>query len=529
LNWLAPLIAVMSSGFSCAFGVAYGTFAAADTDPYGYVSQADLIANGSLRLQLDAFRSMPWRDAVSSFIPPGYTLSPDGSYAVPVYSIGLPLLMGVAQRLLGDRVVIFYVVPLLGAFAVWMTYRLGREIGNSLTGAMAAVLVATSPALLYQVTQPVSDVPAMALWTASLAFAIRPTPKSALAAGLAASMAILIRPNLVPLSAVIGCFLLLDSMLANGPNGKNIRPVVLFSAGLVPGCAAVALINAYLHGSPFRSGYGPLDVMFGVEHILPNLDRYPRWLLTSQTPFIYLGVLAPVVLPTRRVWMLLAFCSILFLMTVSYYPFGRDDQVYLRFLLPLYPPLLVLSVVVLRASLRRAQPNAVIRVGGATLCVAAVAVWQLSRAEGAFVVHLVEQRYVTVGRYVRDVLPANAVYIAELHSGTIRYYSQRLTINGERLDGDSLDLAIETMTRMGRPPFIVLEEGERPQFTRRFANQEFGKLDWPPRHRTFDGVVVNIWDPGDRESFVSGTIVPTYDIGMRKPPLVLTMPPTSRP
>ena len=37
-----------------AVGVRWGTFAAADSDPYGYVSEADLMARGSLRCQRGA-------------------------------------------------------------------------------------------------------------------------------------------------------------------------------------------------------------------------------------------------------------------------------------------------------------------------------------------------------------------------------------------------------------------------------------------------------------------------------------------
>ena len=89
----------------------------------------------------------------------------------------------------------FCVVPLLGALAVWMTARLGARVHSHLAGAVSAVLLATSPAFLYQVVQPVSDVPAAAWWTMALAFAVLESAGAALVAGLAASMAILTRPK----------------------------------------------------------------------------------------------------------------------------------------------------------------------------------------------------------------------------------------------------------------------------------------------------------------------------------------------
>ena len=90
--------------------------------------------------------------------------------------------MALFQRLAGARAV-FYVVPLLGGLCVWMTSVLGTSVHGRLTGTLAAILVATSPSFLVELMAPASDVAATALWTSTLALALRNSPAAAFAPG----------------------------------------------------------------------------------------------------------------------------------------------------------------------------------------------------------------------------------------------------------------------------------------------------------------------------------------------------------
>src|SRR5205085_7852827 len=99
------------------------------------------------------------------------------------------------------------------------------------------------------------------------------------------SVAILTRPNLVPLAAVAIAFV--------AGHQDAMRRVALFTGGVVPGCLAVGAINAYLYGSPFRSGYADLHTLYAWSNAIPNIDRYPRWLVGSETPFMCLAFVAP--------------------------------------------------------------------------------------------------------------------------------------------------------------------------------------------------------------------------------------------
>lgn len=74
---------------------------------------------------------------------------------------------------------------------------LGRRLDDEIAGATAAGLLACSPNFLYQNVPPMSDVPATALWLVVAIACIRDDDRGAVAAGIAASLAILTRPDLV--------------------------------------------------------------------------------------------------------------------------------------------------------------------------------------------------------------------------------------------------------------------------------------------------------------------------------------------
>src|SRR4029453_8558125 len=142
------------------------------------------------------------------------------------------------------------------------------------------------------------------------------------------------------------------------------------------------------------------------------LQRYPRWLVEMHTPFVLLGLAAPAVCRRNATgWALFAFVILLF---VSYLFFGYFEAwVYLRFLLPALPVLLVLSLVVAAHLLRGLSlPHPAMRFVSAMLVLALGGgqSWKAHSAD-AFRLHVIERRYVQVGRYIATALPRNAVYI----------------------------------------------------------------------------------------------------------------------
>ena len=304
--------------------------------------------------------------------------------------------------------------------------------------------------------------------------------------------------------------------------------MALFAWGVIPGGLIVAGINQYLYGSALRSGYAELHTLYAWSHATANLDRYPRWLLQSETPFMCVAPLAPWFGAWKgderaaQVRLLLVFAAGVFASYLFYMPFGRDESGYLRFLLPAYPALIVLSAGVAIDALRRIASGLWHASVSIALCAALVG-WhvQTAGAREIFTLQNFERRYVDVGRYVAAAMPREAVFIAGLHTGSIRYYSDRLTLRYDLLQPGWLDEAVRTLGARGYHPYIALEEGEEPDFRQQFGGfSELSRLDWPPTAERREPVRVRIYDPADRARFLAGVGIVTGDIAlMRKPTL----------
>jgi hypothetical protein len=371
---------------------------------------------------------------------------------------------------------------------------------------------------LYQLVQPMSDVPAAALWTLSLALALGVSRVEAdqgeparsphvevgraVAAGLVAGAAIMVRPNLAPL-AVFPALLAWPS-----------RPAAVAAiGGVLPGLAAVAWLQAAMFGSPLRSGYGELGSLFAVDHIVPNLLRYPAWLATAHTPVLAAAVLAPLAAwPGRRrreTWLLLGFALAIVAAYLAYAVF--DDWWYARFLLPALPVSIVLMVSTLRLAVRRLPVAA----GAAVVLLIALGLggYWLARAADLSVFRLktLERKYTELGRYASSSLPANAVVLAAQPTGSIRFYAGLPTLSWDAIDPAWLDRVLDELRRRGYTPYLAIESFEVDAFRAHFRDRSaVASLDWPARASI--GRVITVYDPADRARYLAGEQIPSERI-----------------
>ena len=500
---VASLTAAAASVAVVTVALTRGALVAGGADAYGYVSEAHFLATGTLRVEQPFVPDMNWPVAAETLTPLGY-LPAGGGSIVPLYSPGLPLLMALFELAAGPASV-FYVVPLLGGLAVWATYLMGRRLAGRTVGVSAALLLASSPTFLIQLMVPMSDVPVTAWWAVALALTLVESRPAALASGGAVGAAILTRPNLAPLALIPGALLLWRPLSERTLRRRDIQRGLLFAGGVIPACLAVAAINSRLYGSPLATGYGPLADLFSWRHLLPNLQRYPRWLLETQTAAVVLAPLAlfikinpdregrPIV--TAWCWFIAAIFACYFL----YAPF--ETWFWLRFMLPAFPPLFVLTSAVLVALLARlARGRRVL----ATAAIMAALVWHgiaFGLDHAVFDFREGERKHVAIGEYVARALPDSGIYLSMQYSGSIRYYSGRLTVRYDLIPPNWLDSVIVDLRRLGYHPYIVLELSEEPQFRARFEGRSaLAALDWPPVARMDHSSGVKIFDPSDRQS-----------------------------
>ena len=171
---------------------ALGNIRGGGSDSYCYVHQAEGWATGQLQVVEPLALEAPWPDAPLTFAPAGHIPSPTvRGAAVPMCPAGLSIAMApfVPGSAEAGRA-LFLVVPLFGALLVWSVYVLGSRFSRRV-GLASALLVACSPAFLFQLMQPMSDVPAAALWVLAAASATGASRRAPVMAGLATSAAIL--------------------------------------------------------------------------------------------------------------------------------------------------------------------------------------------------------------------------------------------------------------------------------------------------------------------------------------------------
>jgi Oligosaccharyl transferase STT3 subunit len=522
IAWWWLTVESRAAMFACAVaiaavatGVVFGTDVAGGPDSYCYLNQAEIFARGHVREHQPIVARAPFPDRAAPFVPIGHVPSPgpEGTI-VPMCAAGYPLLMA-AARTIGGRTAMFWVVPITGGLAVWLTFLLGRRVANSPTGLFAAILLATSPTFLYQIVQPMTDVPAVALWTLAVLVAIR---QSAFLAGVMTGAALMVRPNLLPLAGVIALIVSLPRFADVDSIGRTRMALrfLAFGFGVLPFVVAVMAFQNAMYGGPLKSGYGDLGSLFAIDHVVPNLRAYTGWLLRTETPAIICALFGPLVVPApkrRLAWWLLAFAAATFACYIPYEVF--DAWWYLRFVLPAFPALFILlSATILAVLDRFSVPVRV--VGGAAIVVILVCFHlSMAVAGSVFRLHDLERRFRDAGEYVAQHLPANAAVVTVWQSGSVRFYSGRLTMLWNSIDAGWLDRSLDFLRAEGYEPYLLFESNEEREFRQKFeGHSPLGGLDWPPVADI--NRQVRIYAPRDRERYMRGERIETERVRFRR-------------
>lgn len=525
-------VAALAAGV-LVFGLVRGTGVAAGADTYGYISQADLWRQGLPIVPQPWAADVPWPHGERTFEPLGYRVRQGGGALVPVYAAGLPLLMAGAKLLAGHSA-IFWLTPLAGAALVVVTYVVGRRLASSRAGLVGSFLVATNVTLLAEVTIPMSDVIAASALSGGMCLLLRETPRGLAGSGALAGLAVLVRPNLAPTVGLMAAWLALRRPhgLPWGPT-RIVRAAV-FTIAALPGIAVPAWANWRLYGSPLRSGYGTAETIYDWSNVLPNIERYADMLVRSHQAVAFVG-LAALVFPARRLWPRVedrsvfvgigAFVFSILAQYVAYEPALGEG--YLRFLLPLWPFVMVGAARVLFTVSRRKWMAAVLAVG--IVVYTGISVDRLC-TRGACDGRR-ERRYSEAGRLARERTEPTSVIYSSQHSGSMRYYGGRLTLRYDLLNPAWLDRSVEWFASRGIHAYLVLDDWEVEGFRRRFAGQQrlsqvdvpvfiyrgtlrvlFFDLDRPPERWVAPEIIVDRFD-GPRYPLPAADSFPTPRFG----------------
>ena len=497
-SWLvrhAPVLVVAIAAIAGAVAIRHGSFSAGSSDPSGYLSQAAMLQNWRLERVEPLAAAANWPDAVQTVSPLGWRAASDPNYQVPTYAVGLPMLMAPLHAA-GGLIGAVLIVPVSFALAVWATGVLALRIAGPLAAILAAVWLATSPVALIEAMQPMSDVPVTAAWLMCWLILLRRELVAAsfvvLAAGVAAAVAVLVRPNLAPLALLPACFVIVRSP-------RPWRDVCAFSAPVAIAGLVVGYLQWRWFGSPMQSGYGPTSEIYELSGFAPNARLYARWLLVSHGPWLLLAPLA-FVWPGRHLRWLLAFAAGVVATYLFYDVFGV--WTYLRFMLPALAVAMV-AVAAMAAWLIARMPGPargpVFVIVTLTLMTTNV---MTAQSLDVFRFARVQSRAALAGRYLDAVLPADAVVIAGEQSGSVRYYTNRSIVRWDLAAAGGLDQVCAGLDRLEREIWIALDVWEEELFRRKFPGSAAGAIDWPPRVEAGTDMLMRAWRLRDREPFM---------------------------
>jgi hypothetical protein len=522
---VSRLAAFLIAGLLVAVCIRFNIFTAWGTDSASYLGAAYRWAEGSVFRPSSLVYWAPWSlDGVIES-PLGHRPAPMFKGAiVSEYPLGYPLLLAAALNIGGDLAP-HLVAPLFAGLLCWCSFLLGRHLSGPWAGVLSSLLVAASPNVLLQATQPMSDVPAAALWLLAWVLTLRRGVGAAIAAGLVVALAIAVRPNLAPLASVLAI------ALAVGSERARALHVVAFTVAASVGPALVLWSQAELYGHPLKPGYGGYEAFFSLSRVGENAALYPRLLIALHTGLPLSG-LAMLALTTWRRWPsavpsgarlitgtafgLLAVNYTLFLPYLTYATWDA-----LRFLMPGLAALFVLFAAFLdqvRSALaKRSRVLAIL----ALLPIAIVT--YPTRDESAYVFASTPtfHRVLMMGRYLREAAPRDAAILTYLQSGAAALYTGRMVVRLDLVNPKELDRVVDDLERRGYRPALVLDEWmESQSFRQYFIGSRYQHLDWPPRAEFAAPMPVWYMETRDRDP---------YRRGERWPMDVLVWPSVGRP
>lgn len=474
----APWLAAMTAGAVALAAAIFGELVAGGADSSGYLHQAQLWSDGRSALVAPVLDDGPWPQAGWEVAPLGFAPSATPGILGPTYAPGLPWLMALGGAIAGapGR---FVWTPLAVGTLVWLTFVLARREMPPAGALGPALLVATSPPVLFASMQTMSDLVAAALWTtAVVALGGRGRGRVVLA-GAAAAVALAVRPNLVLVAASVWTA---AALTAEGGLAAKMRRGAGLALPMAVAAALVAWINLRLWGSAFASGYGATDDLFLAANVLPNLARLWQWTIETRTWWMLaalpaVGALA-VTAPRARAWPAVALVAGI---VASYLPYAVfAEWWYLRFYLPAWPVLATATLALAWRLLHRASPDAApLAVLVVAVAIAGPAV-RHSAAQGVFDLWRGAQRYPAVATWVRDAAPPNAVLWSVQHSGALAAHGAATVARWDYIAPGALDARVETLAARGRASWVVLDDWEEAAWRQRFAGQVRGRLDWAP-------------------------------------------------
>ncbi len=180
-RYLPLVILALTFIWYAALVIRFPTHGAIGDDPATYVQMAlDLARRGTVTPEFPLFNNLYDKGfSWDAFLTAGYHVARETGTIAPNFAFGFPLLLAFAYRLFGEGA-LYWATPLMGALSLGMTFALANELWRELSptrrywiGALAALLLATTPKQIQLVLVPMSDVPTQLFCVVAVFCAVR--------------------------------------------------------------------------------------------------------------------------------------------------------------------------------------------------------------------------------------------------------------------------------------------------------------------------------------------------------------------
>ncbi|MFA5263564.1 MAG: hypothetical protein WC378_07030 [Opitutaceae bacterium] len=431
---------------------------AGGSDSSGYMNFARLLREGATTETQRCIEGLRPSDLPGyAYVPLGF-VPQDEIRLVPTYPVGLPLLIAGTSRICGPALAPSLVIWFHGMAGLLLFYGLGRQAGMGRWWALAGLIILGVGSLYLSFSvQLMSDMPAM-VWALAAVLAAWQARRSAwwsLAAGMAMAVAVLIRPSNLLLMIPIG--------VALGLDWRRWLGLVL---GGLPGAVLLAAVNQSLYGKAYISGYGNFWILFSPSCVGPVLMHYIRWLPIVLTPLVVLAPLAPWLCRrelSSAQFLVLVLWPLSFLSFYAFYPFTSETWWYLRFVLPAFPPLLILSLLAARRLTRRFQREHLNWAAFLMLIVCVVWSYKWSHKLYAQGFGKEESMYPESCALLQATAPGNAVVLGCQTSGALLYYTRHIIGRLACMEDGSWERVVAASRSAGRPVYALLFPFELPE------------------------------------------------------------------
>ena len=103
-----------------------------------------------------------------------------------------------------------------------------------------------------------------------------------------------------------------------------------------------------------------------------------------------------------------------------------------------------------------------------------------------------ERRYMDIAEFAAEHMPTSAAIFSMQHSGSLRFYSGRLTLRYDWVQPEWASRVPAAVERAGYHPYLIVDDWEIPEVRRRFGLPQTGALPWPvvARRSKIGGITV---------------------------------------